>query len=517
MEVFDLEQGDALGGEIYDICIVGAGAAGSYLASRLATAGLKVALLEAGGTRCAQGVQDCFSAEFRESIYAGALQGRAFGMGGSTSRWGGLLIPHNNIDAIGGDPAWVSIVGTVRARSPQVLRHLGWGGELEFDRVWLSPLPLAATLGTSSGLIAAESLFLSFRRKNLAFLLEDCRIASGRLHLFLHAIASRWEIASDARSVPSIQAVEARSTTGASVRIRASHFVIACGALESTRLLLEIERSLPPGALAGSCSIGRALSDHLSISIGDFTGSALEDARALFAPSFERGWLRSSRLIDRRVSPKTPRSFAHVLFDFDSPAFKVAKEYLQALQARRLPRIAVNDALGALGGIFGMAWSRFARNRLDLGSGGGAHLQIDIEQQPSAENRLTLSDGPPDATGRHRLCIDWAIRSADFVAINDAKELYLDRWSRCTGLPCVVPRQLDFGQTKPHDAYHPVGTLRMGSDDGAVVGLDLGVRGVIGLSVVSTSVLPSAGTANPTFSMLCLAEEFVESFLRSPK
>jgi choline dehydrogenase-like flavoprotein len=57
----------------------------------------------------------------------------------------------------------------------------------------------------------------------------------------------------------------------------------------------------------------------------------------------------------------------------------------------------------------------------------------------------------------------------------------------------------------------------MGSDDGAVVGLDLRVRGVAGLSVVSTSVLPSAGTANPTFSMLCLAEEFAESFLRSPE
>ena len=517
IELVDLEHGSASGEETYDICIVGAGAAGSYLASRLATAGLKVALLEAGGAQCAQGVQDCFAAEFRESIYAGAVQGRAVGMGGSTSRWGGLLIPHSDIDAAGGDPAWGSIVGTVRARSPEVLRHLGWGGELEFDRLWLSPRPLTAALGTSSGLVAAESLFLPFRRKNLAFLVEDGRNSSGRLHLFLHAIASRWEIASDARSVPSIQAVEARSVSGASVRIRASHFVIACGALESTRVVLEIERSLPTGALAGSRSIGRALSDHLSVSIGDFTGSSLDDVRALFAPSFEIGWLRSTRLLDRRSSPATPRSFAHVLFDYDSAAFKVAKECLQSLQARRLPKVAVGDAFAALGGICGMAWSRFARHRLDFGSGGGAHLQIDIEQQPNPENRLTLSDGPLDATGRHRLCIDWAIRSADFAAIDAAKELYLDRWSRCAGLPRAVPRQLDFGQTKPHDAYHPVGTLRMGSDDDAVVGLDLRVRGVTGLSVVSTSVLPSAGTANPTFSMLCLAEEFAESFLCSPE
>ena len=70
---------------------------------------------------------------------------------------------------------------------------------------------------------------------------------------------------------------------------------------------------------------------------------------------------------------------------------------------------------------------------------------------------------------------------------------------------------------KPYEACHRVGTLRMSPDYGAVVGLDLRVRGVEGLSVVSTSVLPSAGTANPTFLMLCLAEEFAESFLGSPE
>jgi len=56
----------------------------------------------------------------------------------------------------------------------------------------------------------------------------------------------------------------------------------------------------------------------------------------------------------------------------------------------------------------------------------------------------------------------------------------------------------------------------MDPDYGAVVGLDLRVRGVEGLSVVSTSVRPSAGTANPTFLMLCLAEQLAESLLRPP-
>jgi choline dehydrogenase-like flavoprotein len=50
----------------------------------------------------------------------------------------------------------------------------------------------------------------------------------------------------------------------------------------------------------------------------------------------------------------------------------------------------------------------------------------------------------------------------------------------------------------------------MGEDAEAVVDRNLKVWGVQNLWVVSTGVLPSAGTANPTFSMLCLAQQLAE-------
>jgi choline dehydrogenase-like flavoprotein len=54
----------------------------------------------------------------------------------------------------------------------------------------------------------------------------------------------------------------------------------------------------------------------------------------------------------------------------------------------------------------------------------------------------------------------------------------------------------------------------MGDDALAVVDQDLKTWGVQNLWVSSTGVLPSAGTANPTFTMLCLTHQLAENFKR---
>ena len=60
--------------------------------------------------------------------------------------------------------------------------------------------------------------------------------------------------------------------------------------------------------------------------------------------------------------------------------------------------------------------------------------------------------------------------------------------------------------------YHAVGTCRMGTDDGSVVGPDLRVHGVDGLRVADASVIPvitSANTNAPTMMIALRAADFV--------
>ena len=55
--------------------------------------------------------------------------------------------------------------------------------------------------------------------------------------------------------------------------------------------------------------------------------------------------------------------------------------------------------------------------------------------------------------------------------------------------------------------YHPVGTCRMGSDEGAVVDPELRVRGVDGLRVADASVMPTIVGGHPTAAIVMIAEK----------
>ena len=134
-------------------------------------------------------------------------------------------------------------------------------------------------------------------------------------------------------------------------------------------------------------------------------------------------------------------------------------------------------------------------------------LQLDVEQCPRKENNISLSQ-EKDEYGRQKSVITWKISNTDMAGIKSVADQFLNLWpGKPAGFPDLIPLELDVDSTKLHDAYHPAGTCRMGENKEAVVDFNLKVHGLGNMWVVSTGVLPSAGTANPTFTMLCLANK----------
>jgi hypothetical protein len=256
--------------------------------------------------------------------------------------------------------------------------------------------------------------------------------------------------------------------------------------------------------------IGCYLADHLSIPIADVAAGSIEAAIRLFAPRFSKGWMRSFRFLEANPSADAPRAFAHFIFDNQNPGFALAKEALGALQGRRWPKISAKDVIHGIGGVVRLGYCRYARSALYIPSDTKTHLQLDIEQVPVRENGVKLRD-ELDRYGRRIVNIRWRIDERDFKNIRLTAKRFLEKWPASGfALPKLLPRLDGCDATKPHDAYHPVGTCRMGRDNEAVVDENLKVWGLKNLWVVSTGVLPSAGTANPTFTMLCLAERLAE-------
>lgn len=499
-----------------DVCVIGAGAAGLYLASRLSRDGLNVIILEAGGASCRAGASVGIEPEFSASQYPGAIEGRAFGWGGSTSRWGGLLVPHSDLDlrdeATPETLAWEHIVKVVRERSNAVFSTLALGGSPDFLSLPAKALGEIAQLLRDSGLETVAAEFLPFWRRNFTYLASA---RTGRsFTVYLNAVASRWLAKSSTRGLGAVSAVEASSSGGRSLRVSAKSFVIAAGAIESARILLEIDQATGERMFSRSARIGHYLSDHLSCAIAEVHSEDRNQAARLFGPIFTRGRMRSFRFIESSSGPLVPRHFAHCTFELHNAGFRLVKGILLGMQSRSLPDLRFLNVIAGVSELSSLVYYRFIKSSLFIPAHTPVKLQLDIEQTPDTTNRVHLGERT-DRWGRPVAVVHWRVNEIDYKNIRMLSQGLLMKWpGHSLGFPRLLPIVMGDTQPKPHDAYHPVGTCRMGSDKEAVVDLGLRVRGTQNLYLLSTGLLPSAGTANPTFSMLCLGDMLADQLGR---
>ena len=164
-------------------------------------------------------------------------------------------------------------------------------------------------------------------------------------------------------------------------------------------------------------------------------------------------------------------------------------------------------------------WWRFIHKRLLFPNDSRLIVHIVIEQTSDPGNRITLSVDRTDPFGVSHAEIHWRIRDADVYNLNRSADLFEETWNS-TGFSKYgdwkrFPREeIRSNAQDSGGVYHPTGSTRMGNDAATgVVDRDLRLFALPQIQLLSTSVLPTGGGANPTMMLMLLAARCVDQHL----
>jgi choline dehydrogenase-like flavoprotein len=476
-----------------DVCIAGAGAAGITIALRLRDSGRSVLLLESGGFERDHQTDDLARGSM-SGIQAFTLdQHRARVLGGSTSLWSGWCTPFTPEDF---EPrAWIPHSGwPIRYahlvpyyRRAQRLVQLG---AFEYDPVVLSQQAGQSLLTTPSGRLLT-SLFQFSPPTHFGVVHRSQLDQAPDVRVLLHANVVDIVLDDGAGRVARC---EVAALSGPRFAVEAGAFVLATGGLENARLLLATD--------IGNANdlVGRFFMEH-----PQYYWSVV--------------WVRSPDAIDESFY----RLHRQDVRDVDGSrrtiemrgAFTLARN---VLARERLPDFSATledvpfEAVGT-GAIRAIA----VRALLPRSAGHVMQrLEIRAEQTPDPGSRVTLS-AARDALGMRRADLRWQIRREDLLAYKRALTILAAElgqlggrvWAPSDGEGRFAGQVLGGG--------HHIGTTRMAASpaDG-VVDADCRVFGVANLYIAGSSVFTTASRANPTLTIVALAERLADHLAGLP-
>jgi choline dehydrogenase-like flavoprotein len=500
-----------------DVLVVGGGIAGLLIATRIARAGKRVIVFESGGTKQEGETHPLNQVTHLRSIYSGATNGRFRCLGGTSTRWGGAMIPMLSADLTGG--GWPINHAELMAYLPQVERlfTLSPGG---YDDPDLSRWDRDG----SPTHLARFAKWPPFRLRNVARLFDADLRANDGPEVWLHATATRFAFKPDGW----LESIEAEAPDGRRLLVNAKWAVIAAGAIESTRLLLLADRQHDNRIFAPDGVLGRYFHDHLSVMVGRVLPSNRRALNRTFGFRFEGRCMRNLRFElaeNPEVRARVPPGFAHVSFSTtEGSGFDALRALYRALQQGRPPDVSTLARLAKTAPwLARAAWWRFTERRLLYPSDAIIELQMVIEQHAVPENRILLSDDLIDDFGQPLAAIDWDVSPADHAALALSIELFCNFWtaSPLSRLAVIERRPLPEAASdlaKSGGVYHPCGSARMGSNAArGVVDNDFRVFRVPNLSLVSTAAFPTAGGANPTMMLMMAALRAADQILHQSK
>ena len=507
-----------------DICIVGAGAAGISIARRLIGSGRSICLLESGGLEFDDKTQSLNDAQNvgRDYYELGGTRLRYFG--GTTNHWEGFCSSLSSVD-LEERPGVPHSGWPIRYKELQPFYRPAQEVceldplPLEQEAQWPVPACPACEVIDRSKLSMAlfqkspPTRFGEVYRADIAHA-DDvrCLLWANLLQLIPADIPNK------------VDRAEVATLSGKRFTITAKIYVLACGAIENARLLLNSRRITPRGLGNDADVVGRFFMEHTAYTkalriVPTEVGSTL--------PLDLEHNLSGRNYLCLQLSPQYLRARGGISMGFmglstQSVADATLRTLFRSLEAGHLPddlplhlinlmehrRTTVRLLLkGLLGGKLA--------DKVVSAPPQSVLANVLAEQSPNPDSRLTL-DSETDVLGQPQTVLNWQINAQDTLDVRAGIE-HLGAEFRRFNLG-AVQLLLDQRSEDSHEIlgqFHQMGTTRMSSDPKkGVVDSQCRVHGISNLYVAGGSVFPTSGWVNPTLTIVALALRLADHLAR---
>jgi choline dehydrogenase-like flavoprotein len=356
---------------------------------------------------------------------------------------------------------------------------------------------------------------------------------SHRVRVVTNAIAV--EVTSAEGSDDGMATTSVRVQGGLPFTIRSRVVVLAAGAIENARLLLNSTTQCPTGL--GNCldNVGRFFMDHPRVSLGhgSFSSDSSTPVMDLYEPHIADGQLLHGKL---KLSEKVLRReellngnaqiLPHYLSISQLDGVRSARIVADAIRRRQgLARLPRHLSIATRHAIPMARYSLIVRylnrpevpgSRSDKWTGVVARsfkLNYQPEQAPNRGNRVTLGQRR-DALGYRIARLHWQWSEIDLLSIRRVQQIFASEL-RASGLNLLVKAEHD-SISGAETSHHHLGTTRMHDHPGhGVVDRNFRLHGVSSVYVAGGSVFPTGGYANPTLTVVALAIRLADELKRA--
>lgn len=491
-----------------DLCVIGAGAAGITIARELTGKNIRVCVVESGGFDIEVATQALYGGVNTGLPYYRLDASRLRYFGGTTNHWNGLCAPLDEMDFQ--VRPWVPYSGWPITRAdldsyykralevcelgPYVFDESIWE-HFEFEHPSLMPEKLQSHFWQRS----PPTRFGQVYRDELK--------TAGNVTVLLNANVTN--IASD-EAGEKVTHVDISTLDGSKGRVLAKRFVLACGGMENVRLMLVSNHVHQEGLGNDHGLVGRFFMEHIRARSGTIGMANVGRLLKMYANKHIDGvGYRPGMKVSE--AEQKQKKILNICATFEDeykpiPSIQSGRRIVSAIKEGGIPEDLGEDIRVIMGDLYGVADFAECRLKGQPRCESVFYLRTRQEQAPNPDSRVTLSRDM-DVLGMPRLSCDWRLSELDKQTAMEMAVIVGGEFGRLNiGRIQLAEWLEDDSDSGWSGSYHHMGTTRMANDPRkGVVNSDCRVHGMGNLYVSGSSVFPTSGFVNPTFTIVALA------------